>query len=87
MKFSIKDFFSKCDQIPRESPPPAMFHLGLKIRDPLAGPRSRDIYVGPGIWDPSLGTFHLVPGTRDSICGTLYGTETQYLYVERRTHS
>ena len=67
---------------------PRTLHLGPFTWDP--SPRTRepepvggtwDLYIGSRTWDPSLVTRDLEPGT-------LYvGNGTQYLYVERGTHT
>ena len=69
---------------------PEKWDLGLGTRKLYVGPETlylgprthrRDPRLGAYTWDPGPGTLHLGPGT-------LYvGTLTQYLYVERGTHT
>ena len=71
-----------------QDPSPGTLHLGPFTWDP--SPRTQepepvggtwDLYMGSRTWDPSLVTRDLEPGT-------LYvGNGTQYLYVERGTHT
>ena len=62
-------------------PGPEILHLGPFTCDPgPTGPGTQDLYVGPGTWD-------LPPGTHGPGSGTLHGTRTQYLYVERGTNT
>ena len=66
---------------------PGTLHLGLFTWDPLSATHRQDTGTGIFMWDLRPRTLHLGQFTWELGTETVYGTGTQYLYVEHGTHT